>query len=87
MSISPIASRTLWSDVWLLTLAGIVTPADFVRVARVERHLSELIPLFGSTGHHHIPIVGADNRLVGIVTQSDIVAALSGSAAASQRGT
>jgi MFS family permease len=24
MSISPIASRTLWSDVWLLTLAGIV---------------------------------------------------------------
>lgn len=47
-----------------------------VRVASVDRHLAELIPLFGSTGHHHIPIVGADDRLVGIITQSDVVAAL-----------
>ena len=48
-----------------------------VRVASVDRHLSELIPLFGSTGHHHIPIVDKEERLVGIVTQSDVVAALS----------
>ena len=48
-----------------------------VRVASVGRHLAELIPLFGSTGHHHIPIVDAAGRLVGIVTQSDVVAALS----------
>ena len=48
-----------------------------VRVASVERHLAELIPLFSSTGHHHIPIVDAAGRLVGIVTQSDVVAALS----------
>lgn len=47
-----------------------------VRVARVDRHLVELIPLFGGTGHHHLPIVEADGRLVGIVTQSDVVAAL-----------
>jgi CBS domain-containing membrane protein len=48
-----------------------------VRVASMHRYLSELIPLFGSTGHHHIPIVDGDDRLVGIVTQSDVVAALS----------
>jgi len=48
-----------------------------VRVASVHRYLAELIPLFGSTGHHHIPIVDAKDRLVGIVTQSDVVAALS----------
>lgn len=48
-----------------------------VRVASVDRHLAELIPLFGSTGHHHIPIVDRADRLVGIVTQSDVVAALS----------
>ncbi len=48
-----------------------------VRVASVDRHLAELIPLFGSTGHHHIPIVDGTDRLVGIVTQSDVVAALS----------
>lgn len=48
-----------------------------VRVASVNRHLAELIPLFGSPGHHHIPIVDGGDRLVGIVTQSDVVAALS----------
>ena len=52
-------------------------PNSQVRVASVDRHLAELIPLFGSSGHHHIPIVDAEDRLVGIVTQSDVVAALS----------
>ena len=47
-----------------------------VRVASSERHLVDLVPLFGSSGHHHIPIVDAGGRLAGIVTQSDVVAAL-----------
>lgn len=47
-----------------------------VRVASMHRHLAELIPLFASTGHHHIPIVDDADRLVGMVTQSDLVAAL-----------
>ncbi|MGY0197177.1 HPP family protein [Leptothrix sp. BB-4] len=47
-----------------------------VRVARIDRSLVDLIPLFRSAGHHHLPIVDADNRLVGIVTESDVVAAL-----------
>ncbi|HEY6134632.1 MAG TPA: HPP family protein [Rubrivivax sp.] len=49
-----------------------------VQVARVDRHLAELVPLFGGSGHHHIPIVGDQGRLVGIITQTDLVAALSG---------
>lgn len=48
-----------------------------VRVAQVDRHLAELIPLFGSSGHHHIPIVTVGKKLVGIITQTDVVAALS----------
>lgn len=48
-----------------------------VRVASASRHLAELIPLFASTGHHHLPILSAEGHLVGIVTQSDVVAALS----------
>jgi CBS domain-containing membrane protein len=52
-----------------------------VRVASVNRHLAELIPLFGSTGHHHIPVIGEGDRLVGIITQSDVVAALARSGA------
>lgn len=47
-----------------------------VRVAGMQRHLVDLVPLFGSTGHHHIPIVGEGERLVGMITQSDLVAAL-----------
>ena len=47
-----------------------------VRVASVDRPLAELIPLFASTGHHHIPIIGPDGRVVDMLTQSDVVAAL-----------
>lgn len=46
------------------------------RVSSMERHLVEVLPLFGSTGHHHIPIIGEGERLVGMITQSDLVAAL-----------
>jgi len=83
-------------------LAGIVTPADFVRgaqtadtvgqimtrkvrVASLDRHLVDLIPLFGSSGHHHIPVVDAAGHLVGIITQSDVVAALCQPGAASSK--
>lgn len=47
-----------------------------VRVAGMQGHLADLLPLFGGTGHHHIPIIGEGERLVGIITQSDLVAAL-----------
>ena len=47
-----------------------------VRVASMDRHLVDLVPLFGSTGHHHIPIIDNKQRLVGMITQSDLVAAL-----------
>ncbi|SFN12323.1 HPP family protein [Variovorax sp. OV329] len=47
-----------------------------VRVAGADKPLVDLVPLFGSTGHHHIPIVDPDQRLVGILTQSDLVAAV-----------
>ncbi|MBG6070443.1 HPP family protein [Polaromonas sp. CG_23.6] len=47
-----------------------------VQVASMERYLVELPPLFGSTGHHHLPIIGEGERLVGMITQSDLVPAL-----------
>ena len=48
-----------------------------LRVASAERPIAELVPLFSATGHHHIPIVGEQALLVGILTQSDLVKALS----------
>ena len=47
-----------------------------VRVASADRPIADLIPLFSHEGHHHLPIIGEHNRLVGIITQTDVVAAL-----------
>lgn len=47
-----------------------------VRVASETRPLVELVSLLAEGGHHHIPIVDAEHRVVGIVTQTDLVSAL-----------
>jgi CBS domain-containing membrane protein len=39
-------------------------------------HIVELVPLLSERGLHHIPIVDAERRLIGMVTQSDLIAAL-----------
>lgn len=48
-----------------------------VRVASADRPVVDLMPLFSEGGHHHIPIIDGERRLVGMVTQSDFVRALS----------
>lgn len=48
-----------------------------VRVASADRHAVELLPLFSEAGHHHLPIIDHEHRLVGILTQSDLVRSLS----------
>lgn len=48
-----------------------------VRVASADRPVVDLMPLFSEGGHHHIPIIDAEQRLVGMITQSDFVRALS----------
>lgn len=47
-----------------------------VQVVRLDRSLASVVPVFASTGHHHIPVVDAELRLVGIITQTDLVRAL-----------
>ncbi len=48
-----------------------------VVTAKASMHIIELIPLMTQQRiFHHIPVVDDDNRLVGIVTQSDLVSAL-----------
>lgn len=48
-----------------------------VRVASADRPVVDLMPLFSEAGHHHIPIIDAERVLVGMITQSDFVRALS----------
>lgn len=47
-----------------------------VRVVSEDRPLVELLPLLAEGGHHHVPIVDARSKLVGIVTQTDLIRAL-----------
>lgn len=52
----------------------IMTPSPIT--AREDEHILTLVPLFSEHDIHHIPVVGPDGRLVGMVTQSDLMAAL-----------
>lgn len=47
-----------------------------VRVASANSPALDLLPLFSSQGHHHLPVIDEDKRLVGILTQTDLVRAL-----------
>ena len=52
-----------------------------VRVVSASGSVAKLMLLFSEDGHHHIPVIGPDNKLVGIITQSNFVRALYGAAA------
>ncbi|MFJ4143161.1 HPP family protein [Pseudomonas sp. NPDC089734] len=47
-----------------------------VRVASVNRLLTDLVPVFSESGHRHVPIIDEQRHLVGIITQSDLIKAL-----------
>jgi CBS domain-containing membrane protein len=47
-----------------------------VQVVSVNSTLAALVPVFSVTGHHHLPVVDGKLKLVGIVTQTDLVRAL-----------
>jgi CBS domain-containing membrane protein len=47
-----------------------------VRSAGAGQPIVELVPLLSDSGLHHIPVIDDQRRLCGMVTQSDLVAAL-----------
>lgn len=47
-----------------------------VRIARPERPIAELVEAFSDGGLHHMPVIDGEDRVVGMITQSDVVAAL-----------
>ncbi|MEP9379597.1 HPP family protein [Aquabacter sp. CN5-332] len=47
-----------------------------VQSARPETPIADLVPLMADGGHHAVPVVDANDQLAGIVTQSDLIAAL-----------
>ncbi|CAO4173746.1 HPP family protein [Methylorubrum populi] len=47
-----------------------------VESLRPDMSLAQVAARMAQSGHHHLPVVGPDGRLVGVVSQSDLVAAL-----------
>ena len=47
-----------------------------VRSARPEQPLADLVEDFADGGVHHMPVTDAAGRVVGMITQSDLVGAL-----------
>ena len=56
------------------TVASLMTHK--VQTASARHSLAELAPLFMDDGFHHLPVLDGARRVVGMVTQSDLVAAL-----------
>ena len=45
-------------------------------IARADTPIVELVPLMSNSGLHHIPVVDEEERFAGMVSQSDLLAAL-----------
>ena len=55
-------------------IGQIMTPRP--QLAKIDTPIVNLVPLMADSGFHHIPVVDHEDRFAGIVTQSDLVAAL-----------
>jgi CBS domain-containing membrane protein len=47
-----------------------------VRTVDASLPVAELIPVFAHYGHHHIPVVDDERRLIGMLTQADLIGGL-----------
>ncbi len=45
-------------------------------VAHEHEHIAALVPVLSDQGLHHIPVLNDQQQLVGVITQSDLIAAL-----------
>ncbi len=66
--VSGVAGRASW------LVADVMTHE--VHAVRPEQELLALVRSFSDLGRHHLPVVDGSGRLLGMVTQSDMVAAL-----------
>jgi len=47
-----------------------------VRTVSTDMHIVDLVPLLSDIGLHHVPVIDKERRLAGMITQSDLIAAL-----------
>lgn len=56
-------------------VVGQIMAAPVFTVSEAE-HIVELVPMLSDRGMHHVPVVDAGKHIVGMITQSDLIAAL-----------
>jgi len=56
-------------------VVGQIMSTDIACAMQTQR-ISELVPLYARHSHHHLPVIDEERRLVGIITESDMVRAL-----------
>jgi CBS domain-containing membrane protein len=58
--------------------AGTVGAVMIIDVCTVDaaKPIVELVPIFTNYGHHHIPVLDESRRLVGMITQLDLISGL-----------
>jgi CBS domain-containing membrane protein len=49
---------------------------NHVHTVTVDTPIVELVPIFATHGHHHIPVLDTHRRLAGIITQADLISGL-----------
>ncbi|WP_334187055.1 HPP family protein [Noviherbaspirillum sp.] len=74
-SLRALLTRTLRTHSEKPEVVGQIMTAD-VQTAFADQPIATLVALFADSGLHHLPIVDRNGRLVGMITQSDLVAAL-----------
>ncbi|WDQ98745.1 HPP family protein [Devosia sp. J2-20] len=47
-----------------------------VKAAHPDTHIAQVVPYMADAGLHHLPVTDDDQRLVGMLTQSDVMAAM-----------
>ncbi|HEY1995689.1 HPP family protein [Paraburkholderia sp.] len=71
----PLVSRWFRRRTVPAPLVGALMNPD-VQSVGVATPIVELLPLFANTGHHHIPVLDAQERLAGMITEADLIAGL-----------
>ena len=70
-----VPARWLAGDDTATRLVGSLM-STHVRTVGADTPIAALVPIFANYGHHHIPVVDAHQKLVGMITQADLISGL-----------